>query len=282
MSSRRDFVKVAGVTALATTLNISQSAAAPEKKSKATRAYTLGIAGYTFAPFKTNLDKAIEILKAVNVKLVTLKNFYLPTNYSKEQMDEVMNKLKSAGVEVYGLGVIYLKTQQDVDNAFNYAQMAGVKMIVISPTYEVLPSVDKKAKETKIRVAIHNHGPEDKLFPDIDSIYEKIKNMDPLVGICLDVGHSFRCKHDPAEMLLKYKERIYDMHIKDVDEAVDNGKPVVMGRGKLNLVNLVKALDKSGYSGTCSLEYEVKQDPIDFAYGIAESVGYFRGLMGAV
>src|SRR6185436_8450585 len=117
------------------------------------------------------------------------------------------------------------------------------------------------------------------LFPDIDSIYEKIKNMDPLVGICLDIGHSFRCKHDPAEMLMKFKDRVYDMHVKDVDEAVDNGKSVVMGRGKLNLANFVKGLNKSGYSGVCSLEYEVKQEPVDFAYGIAESVGYFRGLM---
>lgn len=279
MSNRRDFVKLAGAATLAAGVNISQ--AKPSAKKMA-RAYSLGIAGYTFAPFKTNMDKAIEILKAVNIKSITLKDFYLPYNSTKQQADEVINKFKSAGVDVYGLGVIYLRTQQDVDNMFAYAQTAGVKSLVISPAYELVSAVEQKCKETKVRALIHNHGPEDKLFPDIDSIYERIKNMDPLVGICLDIGHSFRCKHDPAEMLMKFKDRVYDMHIKDVAEAVPDGQGVTMGRGKLNLPSLIKALDKSGYSGICSLEYEVKQDPVDFVYGIAESLGYVRGLMAAI
>jgi sugar phosphate isomerase/epimerase len=160
--------------------------------------------------------------------------------------------------------------------------MAGVKMIVISPTYELLPAVEKYAMEYNIRAAIHNHGPEDKLFPDIDSIYERIKDMDPVMGICLDIGHSFRCKHDPAEMLMKFKDRIYDMHIKDEEAQVADARGMVMGRGKMNFVNLVNALNKSGYSGICSLEYEVRQDPVDFTYGIAESVGYFRGVINSV
>src|SRR5687767_13605263 len=108
MNTRRDFVKVAGATALATSLNISKASPAVEKQSKVNRAYRLGIAGYTFAPFKTNIDKAIEILKAVNVTSITLKDFYLPYNSNQQQIDAVMNKLKSAGLEVYGLGVIYL------------------------------------------------------------------------------------------------------------------------------------------------------------------------------
>jgi sugar phosphate isomerase/epimerase len=282
MSSRRDFVKVAGAGALATTFGISKSNTLTSLTSKAERTYSLGIAGYTFNPFRKDMGKAIEILKAVNVKSITLKDFYLPYNSTRQQVDEVINKLKSNDIEVYGLGVIYLKTQQDVDNAFQYAQMAGVKMIVISPTYELLPVVEKNAMEYNIRAAIHNHGPEDKLFPDIDSIYERIKDMDPVMGICLDIGHSFRCKHDPAEMLMKFKDRIYDMHIKDEEAQVADARGMVMGRGKMNFVNLVNALNKSGYSGICSLEYEVRQDPVDFTYGIAESVGYFRGVINSV
>lgn len=282
MSNRRDFVKVAGATALATSFGISNGKSAMATSSKVEQAYKLGIAGYTFNPFRKEMDKAIEILKAVNVKSITLKDFYLPYDSTQQQIDEVINKLKSNEIEVYGLGVIYLKTQQDVDNAFKYAQMAGVKMIVISPTYELVPAVEKKAMEYKIRVAIHNHGPEDKLFPDIDSIYERIRDMDPIMGICLDIGHSFRCKHDPAEMLMKFKDRVYDMHIKDVEGQVADAKGMVMGRGKMNFRSLVNALNKSGYSGVCSLEYEVRQDPVDFAYGIAESVGYFRGVMNSV
>jgi inosose dehydratase len=229
--------------------------------------------------YKNNLEKVIEVMTKVDVKKISLKNFQLPYDCTQQQADEVIGKFKAAGIDVYGLGVIYLKTEQEVDNAFNYAKMAGVKVIICAPAFEVLGYVEKKAKEYKIKIAIHNHGPEDKLFPDIDSIFEKIKTMDLLMGICLDIGHTFRCGHDPAAMLLKFKDRIYDMHIKDVDAPVEKGQNVVNGRGKMDFIGLVKALNKSGYSGSCSLEYEQKGDP---AVGIAESVGFFRGVVASV
>jgi sugar phosphate isomerase/epimerase len=103
--------------------------------------------------------------------------------------------------------------------------------------------------------------------------------MDPIMGICLDIGHTFRCGHSPAAMLLKYQDRIYDMHVKDVDSPVEKGQTVVNGRGKMDFISLVKALNQSGYSGTCSLEFEQKGDP---ALGLAESVGHFKGVLSCI
>lgn len=286
MTTRRDFVKLAGIAclpigagALATALPIVSGQASSLAATKASRAWNIGIAGYTFLAYNNNIDRIIEVMKAVEVKNISLKNFQLPYENNKQQTDEVIGKFKAAGIEVYGLGVIYLTDEKEVDNAFSYAQMAGVKIIIVAPAYEVLPYLEKKAKEHNIKVAIHNHGPEDKLFPDIDKIYEKIKSMDPLMGICLDIGHTFRCGHDPAAMLLKYKDRIYDMHVKDVDAPVEKGQTVINGHGKIDFISLVKALNKSGYSGICSLEYERNGDP---ALGVAESVGHFRGVLSCV
>ena len=275
MTTRRDFVKLASVGALATTLpTLTGQAVTMPIKPNGT--INIGIAGYTFLEYKDNIDKVIEVMKAVDVKNISLKNFQLPYDSNQQHVDEVIGKFKSAGITVYGLGVIYLKTEKEVDDAFNYAQMAAVKIIIAAPDLAVLNYVEKKAKEYDIKVAIHNHGPEDKLFPDIDSIFDKIKAMDPIMGICLDIGHTFRCGHDPAAMLLKFKDRIYDMHIKDVDAPMEKGQNVVIGRGKMDFVNLVKALNKSGYSGMCSLEYEQKGDP---GMGVAESVGFFKGVL---
>jgi len=277
MLTRRDFVKITGLGALASTFPAFE--AKSSTSDKAIEGFNLGIAGYTFLYYKNNIDKICEVLNQIGVKNISLKNFQLPYDSSKAQADEVIGKFKSAGINVYGLGVIYLKNEQEVDNAMNYAQTAGVKMIIAAPVYEVLPYLEKQAKAFQIRVAIHNHGPEDKLFPDIDTVYEKIKNLDPLIGICLDIGHSFRCGNDPSAMLLKYKERIYDMHIKDVNEPIPSGKTVIMGRGKIDFVAFVKALKKSGYTGICSLEYEQDKDP---AMGVAESVGNFNGVLTSV
>ncbi len=275
MTTRRNFVRLAGAGALAA-LPILQTNAGLQAKEKLKTAFNIGIAGYTFLAYNNNIEKIIEVMKAIDVNYISLKNFQLPYDSNKEQTDEVIGKFKAAGIEVYGLGVIYLKTETEVDNAFNYAKQAGVKIIITAPAYDVLSYVEKKAKEYTIKVAIHNHGPEDKLFPDIDTIFEKIKTMDPLMGICLDIGHTFRCGHDPAAMLLKYKNRIYDMHVKDVDSPIEKGHTVVNGRGKMDFVSLVKALNKSGYTGVCSLEFELKGDP---AMGLAESVGHFKGVV---
>lgn len=279
MITRRGFVKLTGAGALATLWPARHAQSKSLDASGNTESYNLAIAGYTFLAYNNNIEKIIEVMNTVGVKYISLKNFQLPYDCTKQQADEVIGKLKAAGIHVYGLGVIYLKTEQEVDNAMSYAQRAGVKMIIASPSYEILTYLEKQAKTNNIRVAIHNHGPEDKLFPDIDSIYEKIKNMDPLMGICLDIGHTFRCGHDPAAMLLKYKARIYDMHVKDVDSPVEKGQTVVNGRGKINFNSFFKALNKSGYLGMCSLEYEQKGDP---AMGVAESVGHFRGLSSSV
>lgn len=281
MTSRRDFVKLAGVGVLSATITSSQAHKAQHsiEKSKSKNTFNTAIAGYSFLAYKDNIDKVVEVMTAIGVKYISLKNFQLPYGSNKEQIEVVIGKFKTAGIEVYGLGVIYMKTEQEVDNAFNYAQMAGVKVIIVAPDYNLLNYVEKKAIAFQIRVAIHNHGPEDKLFPDIDTVYEKIKTMNPHMGICHDIGHTFRCGHDPAAMLLKYKDRIYDMHIKDVDAPVEKGHTVINGRGKMDFVSLMKALNKSGYSGMCSIEFEQQGDP---ALGLAESVGHFRGVMDCI
>ena len=280
MESRRKFLKLVGAGAIAGGMLPFVSMAENVMDSPPTKeTFNLSIAGYSFLAYKADVDKVVDVCKAVDVNYVSLKDFSLPYNSTQEKTDEIIGKFKAASITVYGLGVIYMKTQQDVDNAFAYAKRAGVNLIIASPAYDLLPYVEKKAKESQIRIAIHNHGPEDKLFPDVKSIYDKIKNMDPVIGICMDMGHTFRSGQDPAAVLIKYHSRIYDMHLKDVDEPVREGNTVINGMGKIDFVSFVKALRKTKYAGHCSLEFETRKDP---AMGIAQSIGNFRGFLGCV
>jgi inosose dehydratase len=78
-------------------------------------------------------------------------------------------------------------------------------------------------------------------------------------------------------MISKYKDRLYDMHIKDVNKAEEDGTPVEIGRGVIDIPGIVKALKKINYSYRASIEYEKDgDDPIP---GLAESVGYLRGII---
>jgi len=281
MNSRRDFIRLAGTGLIAAgvaPLSFSQNTQQKKqvvKPAKAPDLFGLGMAGYTFA--RVPIEKAIEIMTKVNVTNLSLKDVYLPLNSNQETINSVIGKFKEAGITVYTVGVIYMKSEQAVDQAFEYTKMAGVKMMVGAPNYELLPYVEKKVKEYDIKIAIHNHGPDNPLFPNATDIWNHIKDMDPRMGICLDIGHTVRDGEDPCLDAERYSKRLFDVHIKDVTDASKAGRTVEMGRGVIDIPKFVATLRKIKYSGMCSLEFE--KDMNDPLAGIAESIGYWRGVI---
>jgi inosose dehydratase len=282
MNTRRHFLKLAGTGVLAAGVTSVfgmpvEQKSKPGKTKKAEDLFGIGIAGYTF--YQVPVERAMEIIKKVGVSNFSLKDVYMPMNSNQENITSVMTKFKDAGINVYTLGVIYMKSQQAVDQAFEYARMAGVKMIVGAPDYNLIPYVEKKVKEYDIRIAIHNHGPDNPLFPNATDIWNHIKDLDSRMGICLDIGHTTRDGQDPSVDLERYAKRIFDVHIKDVTKAAKDGATVEMGRGVIDIPKLVTVLRKIKFSGICSLEFE--KDMKDPIAGIAESIGYFKGVIAA-
>jgi len=167
-----------------------------------------------------------------------------------------------------------------VSDAFDYAKAAGMKVIVGVPQPELLPLVNEKVRQYDIKVAIHNHGPTDKVYPTPDIAYEKIKDLDKRIGLCNDIGHTMRAGIDPAVSARKYADRLLDVHIKDVSEATANGHAVEVGRGVIDIPRLLKTLINIEYDGIVSFEYE--KDAKDPLAGLAESVGYVKGALAAI
>lgn len=245
----------------------------PDKKEK----FKVGMAGYTFVKF--DLDKTLETLQKVDVNYLCIKDFHLPFNSTDDQIAAFHAKCAAHGVTGYAVGPIYMKTEQEVDRAFDYAKRVGVKLIVGVPNYELLPYVDKKVKEYDFHYAIHLHGPDIALYPDADDVWNNVKHLDPRIGMCLDIGHDTRNGKDPVADLKKYHSRVFDVHIKDVTGDTKLGYSVEIGRGIIDIPAFVKMLRKVGYTGVCSLEHERNMDnPFS---GIAESIGYFRGVIAA-
>ncbi len=280
MASRRSFIQqsAAAIGSAAVFPLLGSPAMAAVNQNNENAPLQLGMAGYTFA--KYDIEKSIGIMQKVNVKNLSVKDFHLPLNSTPEKIQAVLAQFKEAGINPYAVGVIYMKTKEAVDQTFEYAKNVGVSLIVGVPNPELLDYTEEKVKATNIRIAIHNHGPEDKLYPSPKNVYDLIKDRDPRVGLCIDIGHSTRAGQDPAKAVLEYKERVFDLHIKDVSDAVKDAKVMEVGRGIINFPALVKALNKIKFKGYCSFEYE--KDMSDSLAGIAESVGYFRGVMKTV
>ncbi|MEQ9376856.1 MAG: sugar phosphate isomerase/epimerase family protein [Imperialibacter sp.] len=274
--NRKDFLRAAGLAGAGMMLAPGMSNAKPSRASKYT--FQLGLASYTFREF--SLDTTIEYTKRLGISKIALKSMHLPLDSSEADIKAAAKKIADAGLELYGAGVIYMKTEAEVNQAFAYAKAAGMKMIIGVPNYDLLPLAEKKVKETDIKLAIHNHGPGDDLYRSPKDVYEKVKGLDKRIGLCMDIGHVVRIGEDPSVWAEKFKDRIYDIHLKDEDKAQEDGKPLEIGRGVTDIPAFLKTMIKVGYTGYMSLEYE--KDGKDPLAGAAESFGYVRGVLKVI
>lgn len=281
--SRNSFLKTLGLGGLVATSSVLT--ASPFKVilgesylSGATRSLTLGLASYSTRKF--SLDETLVIANRLNLKQIAVKSMHMPLESSEEEIKAITAKFEKAGIGLYGGGVIYMKTAPEVENAFRYAKAAKMKVIIGVPNHDLLPLVEMKVKETNIKLAIHNHGPGDEVYPTPEVVYDKIKGLDTRIGLCMDVGHVQRLGLDPVKNIKKYADRIYDIHLKDVDKSEADGKSTEFGRGVLDIPAVLKALKAINYTGVMAMEYE--KDSEDVFAGLAECVGYVNGALDAI
>jgi len=281
-TSRRDFLKRTGrgaaaaalVPGVATSL-LSGRTKDNERKGEGLR---LGMASYTFREF--GLEDTLLMTQRLGLTRIAFKSFHLPLESTPAQIREVAARVKDAGLDLYGGGVIYMKDRAEVERAFEYARSAGMRVIIGVPNPELIPLVEEKIKLTNIQVAIHNHGPGDDVYPTPQSAYARIRGLDARFGLCVDVGHTQRAGVDPAGSIRKLADRVLDVHIKDVSAASAEGGTIEIGRGVIDIPEVCRALLEIKFSGAVSFEFE--KDGKDPLAGVAESVGYIRGVLAAL
>jgi inosose dehydratase len=278
--SRRRFLQVVGVGAasLAGAGRCPAQVGSAAKEQKGKPKFELGLASYTLREFK--LEETLAMTKRVGLKNICFKSMHLPLDSTPAQIRATIQKVKDVGLNLYGGGVISMKKENQVHQAFDYAKAAGMKVIIAAPSPEMLPMIEKKVKQYDIKVAIHNHGPGDKLFPTPKVALKHIRNLDKRIGMCHDIGHTKRYGSDPIAETRLCGDRLHDVHIKDVSAANKNGHGVEIGRGVIDIPRFLKTLIKMEYDGIVSFEYE--KDAKDPIAGLAESVGYVKGVLAAI
>ena len=227
MSSRRGFL---GTMLAAGAVPGLTGAAA---KSDEMAGFKLGVASYSFREFQRHL--AIECTRKLGVSYINIKEFHLPLNSTPEEIRKARSEFEKAGLTILGGGNVSFQVNDEADirRKFEYAKLAGMPVIVCAPTHETLPKMEKYVKEYDIKIAVHNHGPEDKHFPTPESVLEAVKDMDPRCGLCMDVGHTARTGDNLVESVRKAGARLLDMHIKDLADARNKDSQVPVGDGVL-------------------------------------------------
>ncbi len=286
--SRRDFLKLGtSAVAISSAVGLSSTVVSAQGRDLLVPPHgrdpwlglKMGIATYTFV--KLPLEAALQGLKRVDLHYASVKDAHLSLKSTTEERKAVAQKFRDAGVTLLSCGNISPGDKEDsIRNMFEYARDAGIPTIVCSPTRASLSTIDRFIKEYNIKIAIHNHGPEDKVWPSPFDVWEAVQPFDERLGLCIDVGHTARTGVDPIDAIRKCAPRLHDLHIKDIAVASGSSKPVELGRGVLDLRGILQALLDINFAGHVGLEFEKNlNDPIP---GTAESIGYLKGVLSGM
>ena len=249
-----------------------------EKKASPIR---LGLASYTFRNFPR--AQVIEFMKQLNVLELNAKDTkdHLPMNPEEEA--RAVADYNSAGIKFHAAGAIYFLKDEDNDirAKFEYCKRAGIRVIVAGdPVPGTLPRIEKFVKEYDIRIAIHNHGPEDKMFASPLDVLKAVRGMDPRIGCCIDVGHTVRAGTDVVQAIREVGTRLFNVHMKDLTDFDSKESQVAVGEGKMPVQEIFEALISTKYKGFVDLEYEIQPDnPMP---GVISSFAYMRGVLAGM
>lgn len=274
MISRRSFL---GASVSAAALAAPGAQAAPQDSLAG---FHLGVASYSLRKFTR--AQAIRMIRALDVKYVNIKDVHLPLDSTPEQIRAARKEFDDAGLMIEGGGNISFAKDDEADirHKFEYAKLAGLPIIVCAPTHVTLPKLEKFVKEYDIKIALHNHGPEDPQFPTPQSALEAMKGMDPRCGLCIDVGHTARTGVNVVEAIRLAGPRLISMHLKDLAEMDARESQCDVGMGKMPIPAIFRQLKAMGYGGGAMLEYEIHPD--DPLPGMERSFAYMRGVLAGM
>lgn len=270
LTNRRTFLGTAGAAALVSASRVPVSLARADAGE-----LRLGVASYSLREFSR--VEAIEMLKKLQVSYVSIKSFHLPYETPGPELIAGSNEFRDAGIEVLSGGNISLRDPATLRQMFEYAKTAKIPMMVCAPTQATMGKVEELVKEFDIKIAIHNHGPEDEYFPSPESALEVVANRDPRMGLCIDIGHTTRTGANLLESIRMAGPRLFDVHVKDLRDVMDKDSQCDVGEGAMPIVSVFEELKRMNYQGGVMLEYEINADnPL---LGMAKSLSYMRGVL---
>jgi sugar phosphate isomerase/epimerase len=279
--SRRNFVYSSAFVAAALAAGRAVPTFAQASAAAKASPIRLGVASYTFRNFTR--AQMIGYLKQINVSALNAKDVkdHLPADQAEEA--KAIADYAAAGISLHAAGAIYFAKDEDADirNKFEYCKRAGISVIVAGdPTPATLPRLEKFVKEYDIRIAIHNHGPEDKLWPSPLDVLKSLEGTDPRIGCCIDVGHTVRAGTDVVKAIHEVGPRLFNIHMKDLTNFQSKESQVAVGEGTMPVRGIFEALIAIKYKGFVDLEYEVHAD--DPMPGVIGSFAFMRGVLAGM
>lgn len=252
--TRRSFIRSAAAGAAALALPLPAFATVTAGRQEAYGGFQMGLQTYTLRDF--SFDQTLGHLKDLGLQYAQFFSKQLPVTDDKAKIAEAQEKMKAAGVKILSWGVQgFSKDLEKNRKSFEFAKAMGFPVYSANPSADSFESLAALTKEYGVKIAIHNHGPEDKTYGKLEQVQKAVEKWPVEIGACVDTGHVLRSGENPVDWIKALGPRVHDVHLKDF--AGPKGEDErTLGKGKLDVVGVLKALKDVKFTGILALEYE--------------------------
>lgn len=182
-------------------------------------------------------------------------------NMDMSKVAEAKKLLNDNGIDVHIVKFAPSSwSDEEIDYAFNVAKAMGAGAVSDELKLESAQRLAPFAEKHDMYVAFHNHMQ----FAEEGFSVDPILAVSPKIMMNFDSGHFFGSTgRNPIEMIEKYHDRIFSVHIKD--KTGPNTQPTpntnqVWGQGEMPLAEVLTYIRDKKYPLYCDieLEYDVK------------------------
>lgn len=245
--------------------------------------WQIAVAAYTFRQFTffETVDKVadlgVNLIEGFNFQKISddIPGKLNPLTMSDEEMQRVRDKLRQSGVSLIALYYgSFPADEAQCRTVFERSKELGVKYFVSEPKPELLPTLDKLAREYGMIVGLHGH--DKKSSPNTwhpELVVKQCQPFSAAIGAFSDTGHWIRSELDPSEGVEILKDRMVGFEIHDLHVFDSSGHDVPLGTGVGKLPNMLETLARIK-KGPVLLSIECSFDPENPSPGVKKSIEF--------
>ena len=178
------------------------------------------------------------------------------------KVEAARQKLADAGISVHIVKMepSRMKSDEEIDYAFKVAKAMGAGAVTDEISLETAKRMAPFTEKHGIKMAFHNHMQ----YAEEGFSCDPILAVSPAIMLNFDAGHFFGSTGiHPNEMIKKYHDRIYSIHLKDKTGPKTGDTPntnQVWGQGEMPIADVLRLVQQEQWPIYCDieLEYDIK------------------------
>ena len=209
----------------------------------------------TFAPYRTRVSELKDALVKHDLKLAMFSSGNVEIDPAKFQSTVDTHVAHASFVKALGGSAFQMTNSlRPKDRKPSTEELKKLT--------SVMNEIGKQTADMGVQAVYHNHMNQLGETPEeVDII---VQAMDPrYCKLLLDIAHYKQGGGEPHEAVLKYKDILHSLHLKDTKpvESKSGYKFVELGQGRVDVPAVFAALDKIKFKGWGVIELDGVPDP---------------------